>query len=80
MAAVKIANFVEPEEFKQRMDEWIRLIRSTQKVKDVERIWLPGEKEIVTRQERLMDGIPLNTEMVEELRELAAKSNVEFGL
>ena len=80
MAAIRVDNFVDPQEFKKRMDEWIRLIRSTRKSEGVERIWLPGEKEIVTRHQRLAQGIPLNTEMVDELRGLAAEAGVEFDL
>ncbi len=76
MAAIRIDNFVEPKKFKQRMDEWIRLIRSTRRLEGVDRIWLPGEKEIVSRQKRLVEGIPLNTEMVDELKVLAEKAGI----
>jgi LDH2 family malate/lactate/ureidoglycolate dehydrogenase len=58
------------------MDEWIRLVRSTRRIEGVDRIWLPGEKEIVARQKRLVDGIPLNTEMVDELKGLAEQAGV----
>ena len=80
MAAIRIDNFVDSEQFKRRMDEWIRLIRSTRRMDDVERIWLPGEKEIVTRQQRVVTGIPLNAEMVIELQALATEAGVVFEL
>lgn len=80
MGAIRIDNFVDPEQFKQRMDEWIRLIRSTRRAEGVERIWLPGEKEFVTRCQRLTEGIPLNAEMVNELRTLAEEACVTFEL
>lgn len=79
MAAFRIDNFVDPQHFKQRMDEWIRFIRAARKQDGVDRIWLPGEKEIVTRHQRLSEGIPLNAEMVEELRGLAAEAGVDFA-
>ena len=80
MAAIRIDNFVDSEQFKRRMDEWIRLIRSTRRMDGVDRIWLPGEKEIVTRQQRLVTGIPLNAEMVTELQALATEAGVVFEL
>jgi len=80
MGAIRIDNFVEPEEFKRRMDDWIRLIRSTRKMKGVERIWLPGEKEIVARQQRSAAGIPISAEMMDELRTLAEEAGVAFEL
>ncbi len=46
----------------------------------VERVWLPGEKEIVTRQQRLVGGILLNAAMMSELRTLAAEAGVTFEL
>ena len=78
MAAIRIDNFVDPQRFKQRMDKWIRFVRSTRKLEGVERIWLPGEKEIVTRHQRLTEGIPLNAEMVDELRTLTSEAGVGF--
>lgn len=78
MAAIRIDNFVDPEQFKQRMDEWIRLVRSTKRAEGIERIWLPGEKEMVTHKERLAEGIPLNAEMVRELQTLAGRVGVDF--
>ena len=80
MAAIRIDNFVDTKQFKRRMDEWIRLIRSTRKMDGVERIWLPGEKEIVARQQRIVEGIPLNAEMVAEMQALAAEAGVAFDL
>lgn len=80
MAAIRIDNFIDPRTFRQRMDKWIRSIRSTRKSEAAERIWLPGEKEIVTLHQRKASGIPLSTQMVNELRELAAETGVAFEL
>lgn len=80
MAAIRLDNFVEPQKFKQRMDEWIRFIRSTRKSEGTERVWLPGEKEIVTRNQRIADGINLNIKMVDELKLLASEAGVVFEL
>jgi LDH2 family malate/lactate/ureidoglycolate dehydrogenase len=62
------------------MDEWIRSVRSIHKSEGVDRIWLPGEKEFVARNQRLTDGIPLNTKMTGELEALAIEIGVPFDL
>ena len=80
MAALRIDHFIEPEPFKQRMDDWIRLIRGTRRLPEVTRVWLPGEKEAVTRKQRLAEGIPLNTQMIEELKMLAQEAGSPFEL
>jgi len=79
MGAVRIDRFADLPDFKKRMDEWIRLIRNTRKAPGVDRIWLPGEKEIVTRQERLAGGIPLASNMMAELEALAEEASVSFS-
>lgn len=78
MGAVRLDQFVDVTEFKARMDEWIRFIRDTRKAPGVDRVWLPGEMEIVTRQERAANGIPLPATMMEELEALAKEAGVPF--
>jgi len=80
MAALKIDEFVDVSHFKKRMDQWISYIHSTSRGPGVERIWLPGEKEAVTREQRIAEGIPLNSKMVEELKELAKGAGGVFKL
>lgn len=80
MAAVRVDHFADPKAFGRRMDEWIRLIRNTRKAPGVERIWLPGEKEAVTRTQRVAQGIPLNEKMLAELQTLAGDAGVPFTL
>lgn len=80
MSAICISDFTAPEKFKARMDEWIRSVRSIHKSEGVDRIWLPGEKEFVARNQRLTDGIPLNTKMTGELEALAIEIGVPFDL
>ncbi|MEK7397799.1 MAG: hypothetical protein AAB116_12780 [Candidatus Poribacteria bacterium] len=58
----------------------IRSVRSIRKSEGVDRIWLPGEKEFVMRNQRLIDGVPLSSIMVNELRILAIEAGVMFNL
>ncbi|MDD5705934.1 MAG: Ldh family oxidoreductase [Kiritimatiellae bacterium] len=71
MLALRIDNFSDADDFCRRMDEWIRFIRGSRRAAGTDRIWLPGEKEIEVRSQRLRDGIPLNTKMAEELQTLS---------
>ncbi len=78
MGAIDTDCFAGAAEFKQRMDEWVRFMRATRRAPGAERVWLPGEKEAVSRQERLGGGIPLGAAMMEELAELAQAAGVAF--
>ena len=80
MGAVRIDQFTEPKQFRRRLDDWVRRVRATPTAPGVDRIWLPGEMELVTREQRRRDGIPLGEAMLEELRELAEVAGVPPAL
>lgn len=75
-AALRIEGFMPLEEFRQRMDAIIQLMRSCPKAEGVERILVPGEIEHETARRRSVEGIPLNAELKQELSVLAS----ELGL
>ena len=76
MAALNVGAFVDVEPYRQRTDDWIRLIRASRRGPGGDRIWLPGEKELQTRAERVLSGIPLGEKMAQELRDLAAAAGL----
>ena len=78
--AVRIDQFADVPHFKSRMDHTIRMVRSSALAPGAERIYLPGELEHQTRQERQARGIPLNAKMVEELRALASEAGVRCAI
>src|SRR5207244_1265564 len=53
------ARFMPLEEFRGRVDENIRRIKSSALAEGAERILIPGELEAETRERRLAEGIPL---------------------
>src|SRR3954468_3306746 len=55
--AIDIAAFEDPAIFKRRIDALAREIRGSQRMKGVERIWLPGEQSHAKYRERLDQGI-----------------------
>lgn len=80
MAALRVDQFADVGDFKRHMDEWIRFMRNTRRAPGIERIWLPGEKEAVARQDRATHGIPLNANMLAELESLAKEVKVPFQM
>jgi len=59
--------FVSAPEFRSRMDQMIREVRSQPKADGVARIYMPGEIEDGVRAERTANGIPLTPEVYKEL-------------
>jgi L-2-hydroxycarboxylate dehydrogenase (NAD+) len=74
--AMRVDNFQPVEAFKQEMDRVIREIRESQRMDNVDRIWLPGEMEHYRMLERLEKGIPLAPIVVANLRRLANELNL----
>lgn len=74
--AVRPGAFVDLDELHARMDRRIRQIRSAEPTAGSDRVYLPGEKEALTRRERLERGIPVSGKLLAELSRLA----VELGL
>ena len=74
--AMRVDNFQPVEAFKKEMDRVIREIRESERMEGVDRIWLPGEMEFYMMRERRERGIPLNSALVGQLRQLATELNI----
>jgi LDH2 family malate/lactate/ureidoglycolate dehydrogenase len=72
VGALSIEKFIPVQTFKKRMDRLIKELKSSRRMKDVEKIYLPGEKEHDTREQNLRDGIPISRGVLCELNELGA--------
>ncbi len=57
--AIDIKAFMDPSEFKAKMDQAIRDMHSSELAKGAERIYVPGEMEWIKREERLKKGVPV---------------------
>lgn len=77
VAALRIDAFTDSTEFKTRVDRAIREARGSRLAPGFDRIYLPGEREFITREESLRDGIPLNAVTLADLRRAAADLGVE---
>ncbi len=80
LGVLPVGSFVDPAEFKRRMDKGIREIKGVKKAPGVTEIFLPGEREHRTLLERRKTGIPLAVGTVSELRELSEEFGVPLRL
>lgn len=79
-AAIKIAGFIPPEEFKNNMDRMIQFYHNLPKAKGVTAITMPGELEWALEKERRKNGIPLDEEVMKSLKDLSDEFKVDFDL
>lgn len=70
MMAINIKNFMPVNEFKTKVDGYIKTIKGSKKAKGVNEIFLPGEIEYKRTSERRENGIPVNDVVIKELDEL----------
>jgi LDH2 family malate/lactate/ureidoglycolate dehydrogenase len=75
---IDIGHFAEPATFKARIDRMSEEIKSSRRAAGTEEIFLPGEIEFRTEQERMVSGIPVGTETVTELREVGRTCGVDM--
>lgn len=76
--AFRIDGFMEPDEFKNRVDEWRRVFRATMPAPQTEGVQIPGDPERASEARRQREGVPLVASVVEELRRVSAQSGVPF--
>lgn len=76
VAAIRIGAFEDIARFKARVDGAIRQLHGSRLAPGFDRTYAPGEKEALTREEYLRDGIPLNVVTLGDLRRAAE----EIGL
>ncbi len=80
MIAIDVARFDSVGSFKQRMDALIGELRSSPRADGVERIYAPGELEYLRERERRQDGVPIELERLEALRQLALELRIDVDL
>jgi L-2-hydroxycarboxylate dehydrogenase (NAD+) len=76
--ALRIDGFIDPDEFKRRVDEWIHVFRATKPAPETGGPLIPGDPERMARDSRSREGAPLLSSVVKELRELATLVGIPF--
>ncbi len=76
VAMIDIAAFGDAKEFKARVDTLVRDLRDSERMPDVERIWLPGEQSHARRIAYALEGIPLGAALHQLLDALTAELGI----
>jgi LDH2 family malate/lactate/ureidoglycolate dehydrogenase len=80
MMAVKLESFIDPNEFNQRITEFIKTIKESPKAEGTKEIFMPGEIEYIREADNEKDGAPLGENVVKALKDLGSSIGVEFNL
>ncbi len=80
LTAININAFMDINEFKERINDLINIVKNAVKVEGYDRIYIPGEKEWEMEKIRRKRGIPISIKVIEDLKSLANQLNVEFFL
>src|SRR5207248_3486931 len=76
--AMRIDAFIDADEFKAQVDEYIRVIRATKPAPGTNGPLLPGDPERQAEQVRREKGISLIAPVMKDLLDIAAKTGVRF--
>jgi len=76
--AMRVDAFRPADEFKNHMDNWIARFRSAKTVEGKPQLIIPGDPERESEIIRRNDGIPMNPKVMEDLKELGTKLNIEY--
>lgn len=76
--ALRIDGFIDPDEFKRQIDDWIRTFRATKPQPGTSGPLIPGDPEREAELVRRKQGIPLIMPVVDELRDIARETGIPF--
>jgi LDH2 family malate/lactate/ureidoglycolate dehydrogenase len=76
--AMEIAGFMDVNEFKQRIDEWIEVFRNTKPAAGTNGPLIPGDPEHQEQAIRTQLGIPLLPAVIEDLKDISKQTGIPF--
>jgi L-2-hydroxycarboxylate dehydrogenase (NAD+) len=76
--AMQIDGFIDKDEFKKQIDEWIRVFRKTKPAPGTKGPLIPGDPEREAEAIRSKAGIPLLKPVVDDLLEISRKTGIPF--
>jgi LDH2 family malate/lactate/ureidoglycolate dehydrogenase len=76
--AMRISAFIDPDEFKRQVDDWIQTFRATAPAPGTDGPLIPGDPEREAERVRVTEGIPLLQPVVDELREISMATGISF--
>jgi LDH2 family malate/lactate/ureidoglycolate dehydrogenase len=78
--AMQIDAFIDKEEFKKQIDEWIQVFRNTKAAPGTNGPLIPGDPEREAEAIRSKEGIPLLVPVVEDLLDISHKTGIPFAV
>jgi L-2-hydroxycarboxylate dehydrogenase (NAD+) len=78
--AMQIDGFIDKDEFKKQIDEWIRVFRSTKPAPGTGGPLIPGDPEREAEAIRTTEGIPLLKPVVDDLLAISKKTGIPFEI
>jgi L-2-hydroxycarboxylate dehydrogenase (NAD+) len=78
--AMQIDGFIDKDEFKKQIDEWIRVFRNTKPAPGRSGPLIPGDPEREAEAIRSKEGIPLLKPVVDDLLEISKKTGIPFEI
>ncbi|CAN5687688.1 Ldh family oxidoreductase [soil metagenome] len=76
--ALDVERFIPVGLFNSRVDEMIKNVKASETLEGVERVYLPGERGFLTREDRKLNGIPLWDKLLGDLEKLARRLSIEL--
>ncbi len=76
--AMQIDGFMEVDEFKKRIDEWIAVLRKTKPAKGTNGVLIPGDPEHQQETIRNKEGIPLSQAVIDDLVSISKQTGIPF--
>jgi L-2-hydroxycarboxylate dehydrogenase (NAD+) len=80
VVAYNIDSFMDVEEFKETMDEWLKLLKSTKPAPGRERVLYAGLSEAEYEVKNRIEGIPLHKEVVEWFHTICDELSISYTL
>jgi len=74
--AMRIDGFIDPEEFKRQIDDYIRVFRATKPAPGTNGPLIPGDPERKAERTRKVKGVAVITPVLEELRDISKKTGI----
>ena len=79
-SAWQIEAFIDTREFENQLNDLAQQIRQIEPLENINSVIMPGDKEEQSRQDRLIDGIPLDQETIEQLEDLAQETGISMPI
>ena len=76
--AMRIDGFIDSDEFKRQIDDYVRVFRATKPAPGTNGPLIPGDPEREAELVRRKSGVPLILPVVEELRDISQKTGIPF--